>query len=65
MRISCSLFHDDLASRFNNQFIVWLFNGEEVLVVAKIIHSLGDDGGARHDLQFALRQAMTRPVCAA
>ena len=59
MRISLDLFHDNLASCFNDQFVVWLFNGENVLVVAKIIDPFGHDGRARYDLQFALREAMT------
>ena len=56
--LAVNLFHDDSASRFDDQFIVRLFNGEKVLVVAKIIDPLGHDSRARYDLQFALRQAL-------
>ena len=60
MRISRSLFHDHPASRFNDQFIVRLFNGEEVLVISEIVDSFHHDGGFRHNLQFALRKAVTQ-----
>ena len=60
MRSTFVIFHDDSASRFNDEFVVRLFDREKVLVIAKIIEALRHDGGAWHNLQFTLRNAMTR-----
>src|SRR5579863_5814654 len=60
MRISRSLFHDHPASRLNNQFVVGLFNGEKVQVIAEVVDAFYQYGGFRYYLQIALLKAMTR-----